>query len=81
MPKKVPLIAITVHRDNKPIVPPVGKSFDFTDAEIAEVEAMMPGGLRDPVNEAPVATIAPAAPSPAPAAKGAKGAKGSDSDL
>jgi len=78
MPKKIPLIAITVHRDGKPVVPPVGKPFDFTEDEIAEVNGMVAGAMRDPVNESPVAAPAPAAP----AATGTKAkAKAGDDGL
>lgn len=62
MPKKVPLISVTVFRDSKPVALPVGKPFDFTEDEVSEIEAMMPGGLRDPIVEVPSAsTSTPAA--------------------
>lgn len=70
MANKIPLISITVHRDKKPVTPPVGRAFDFTVEEIDEIEQMMPGALRNPVNEAPVAAAPAAAEKPAAKGKG-----------
>jgi hypothetical protein len=80
MPKKVPLIAVTVHRDNRPFDVPVNKPFNFTDDEVNEVEAAVPGALRDPVNEAAASAPAPAAGAKAAAAAKA-GAKAEGGDL
>jgi hypothetical protein len=77
MPKKVPLISVTVHRDNKPMVLPVGKVFAFTEEEVSEINAMVPGSLRDPVNEAPVGPVQDDAEK-APAKTPAKASKNSD---
>ena len=78
MPKKVPLISVTVFRNNKPVALPVGKPFDFTEEEVAEVEAMQPGGLRDPIVEVASATVS--AP-PAAQTKTVAPKKSKDSDL
>lgn len=76
MPKKIPLVSVTVFRDNKPVALPVGKPFAFTDAEVQEVEAAIPGALRDPINE-----VAPPA-EPEPVTKGGtKGGKKGDDSL
>ena len=79
MPKKIPLISVTVHRNGKPIEPTIGKPFEFTDEEIDEVLQAVPGSMRDPVNEE-----APSAPanSKAPDAKPKAGKKAtSDEDM
>lgn len=81
MPKKIPLISVTVHRNGKAVEPTIGKPFDFTAEEIAEVLQAVPGSMRDPVNEeaapAPAAVVAPAADTKA---KGGKKAT-SDEDM
>lgn len=71
MPKKIPVHTIVVQRDGKTVIPAVGKPFDFTDAEIADVRAVDPKAFRDLVNEE--------VDTPAPKAK-AKGPK-ADADL
>lgn len=50
--QKIPLVQIVVHRDGKPVRPEIGSAYGFTAAEIAEIEAAVPGALRDPINEA-----------------------------
>lgn len=77
MPKKVPLISITVHREKRPVDVPVNKPFDFTEEEVEQIEAAVPGSLRDPVNEVNSQVTAAATP---PAGKG-KAGKGADGDL
>ena len=52
--QKIPLVQIVVHRDGKPVRPEIGSAYGFTAAEIAEIEAAVPGALRDPINEAAV---------------------------
>ena len=65
---KVPNVTVSVKRDGKKVRALPGVAFDFTEQEIAEVEGMVPGCLRDPQNEsAQVATTAE---------KGDKGDKG-----
>ena len=77
MPKKVPLISVTVFRDSKPVALPVGKPFDFTEDEVAEIDAMVPGSLRDPIVEVAAASVSA---DPAPAAKPAAGKKTAKDD-
>ncbi len=43
--KRVPLQSITVVRDKKSFVPPIGEAFDFTDDEVAQIEAMNPDAI------------------------------------
>lgn len=50
--QKIPLVQIVVHRDGKPVRPEIGSAYGFTATEIAEIEAAVPGALRDPINEA-----------------------------
>lgn len=79
MPKKVPLISVTVFRDGKAKELPVGRPADFTEDEVAEIESMVPGSLRDPIVEVAAATVSA---DPAPVAKPAAGKKASkDTDL
>lgn len=76
MTAKIPLVSIGVKRDGKTIHPEIGKVFDFTDDEIADVDKLSAATgvdyFRDPVNE----TIVDAAP-----AKKAATAKPKGSDL
>jgi hypothetical protein len=55
MPKKVPLVSIGVARNGKTIFPEIGKPFDFTAEEIADMDnATKASGVthyRDPLNE------------------------------
>lgn len=43
--KRVPLQSITVIRKNQAVVPDIGEPFDFTDEEVAQIEAMNPDAL------------------------------------
>lgn len=89
MPKKITNCTVVVHRDIKDegtgetrtvrVKPPIGKAFNYTDAEVKEVLAANPRGLRDPINEdadasrdeiLAQATTADAGASTKPAAKG-----------
>lgn len=84
MAKKVPLSSIGVSRDGKTVYPEIGKAFDFTDAEIKELEALQAKTgdefIRDPVNEdAPAA--APAAEEKPTTKKGDKPAAPAAADL
>ena len=76
MPKKVPMIAVTVFRDGKAKELPVGKPADFTEDEVAEIESMVPGSLRDPIVEVAAVSVV-ATKSAVPPAKKA----GKDADL
>ncbi|ENQ7722901.1 TPA: hypothetical protein L4T14_001433 [Pseudomonas aeruginosa] len=40
MPKRIPLSTIVVYRDGKRVVPEIGKPFDFTPEEAADVNAL-----------------------------------------
>lgn len=55
MPKKVPLISIGVKRGDDTVYPEIGKPFDFTKEEIADIEKMAKAAktsyFRDTVNE------------------------------
>lgn len=53
MPKRVPVNTIIVKRDGKNFVPPIGKPFDFTQDELNDINAVMPGAVRKIINEAP----------------------------
>lgn len=55
--QKIPLVQIVVHRDGKPVRPEIGSAYGFTAAEIAEIEAAVPGALRDPINEAAATVV------------------------
>lgn len=74
MPNRVPLQSVVVQRDGNNVVPPIGAVFEFTDKEVAEIEASNPDALS--------ATISVAADDVAatkPAGKGGK--KGASEDL
>lgn len=63
MPKKVPLIRIGVQRQGVTVYPEIGKPFDFTKEEIADITKMEAGKaeyIRNPVNEDTVETKAAA---------------------
>lgn len=55
MTKKVTLIRTVVHREidgeQMRVHPTIGKVFDYTDKEIAEILKAKKNGLRDPQNE------------------------------
>ncbi len=43
--KRVPLQSITLIRDKKVLMPPIGEAFDFTDDEVAQIEKMNPDAI------------------------------------
>jgi hypothetical protein len=45
MVMRVPLQSIMVQRDGKMVRPPIGKSFKFTDEEMADITRMNPKAL------------------------------------
>jgi hypothetical protein len=45
MPLKIPAQSVKVVRDGKPVWAPIGAPFPFTDAEIADIQAVAPGAL------------------------------------
>lgn len=51
MPIRIPTQSVIVQRNGSNYVPPVGKPFNFTADEVAEVNALAPDALRKPVNE------------------------------
>ena len=51
MPKRIPVNTIMLHREGKPLVPDIGKVFDFTAEELADINAVNPDAVRKPVNE------------------------------
>ena len=51
MPKRVAVQTIRVLRGKEVVSAPLGEPFDFTDQEIADVEAVNPDAFRMPVNE------------------------------
>lgn len=42
---RVPQQSVVVHRDGKQIVPPIGQPFEFTAAELAEIESINPDAI------------------------------------
>lgn len=53
MTQKIVVQTVIVFRSDKQVVPEIGKVFDFTDAELKDIERLNPDAVRDPVNEAP----------------------------
>lgn len=51
MPVRIPRNSIVVIRDGKHVIPPLGQLFEFTDAELADINAVNPDAVRLPVNE------------------------------
>ena len=51
MPVRVPHHSIALHRDGQTVRPEVGKPFDFTYAEVAEINVASPAALRRAVVE------------------------------
>lgn len=51
MPKRVPVQTVILHRDGKQFAPPLGKAFDFTAEELADINAVNPDAVRKPVVE------------------------------
>ena len=87
MPKLIPVHTVILHRDGKQVVPPLGQPFDFTKEEIADIDRLLPGAVREPVVEVAtvVATVVASdagdeKPAAKPAAKGGK-SSGKDADL
>lgn len=77
MPKLIPVQTVLVHRDGKTVAAPLEVPFEFSDAEVADIMALNPDAVREPINEAPVEVKAPAtapkATAPAAAPKAASG--------
>lgn len=53
MPKRIPVQTVIVNRDGKQIAAPIGKPFDFTNEELADIKAVNPDAVRIAVNEDP----------------------------
>ena len=75
MPIRVPTKTVIVQRNGQNFAPPVGKSFNFTAEEVAELEAFGDDFIRKPLNEelpasATAPTPAPTAPAPVAGKKG-----------
>lgn len=55
MPKRIPVVAIGVTRNGVTVYPTVGKVFDFTAEEVAEINALEKASkvqhIRKPINE------------------------------
>lgn len=51
MPIRVPVQTVIVHRNGKNIAAPIGKPFEFTNEELAEIKAINPRAIRMPINE------------------------------
>lgn len=51
MPKRVPVQTIILHRDGKQFSPEIGKAFDFTADELADIVSVNPEAVRKPVIE------------------------------
>lgn len=45
MPQRTPMQSVIVTRDKKRVTPEIGKPFEFTAHEIAEIDAMNPDAL------------------------------------
>ena len=43
--KRTPIQTVVVLRDSKSVSPPIGTPFDFTDEEVAQIEAMNPDAI------------------------------------
>lgn len=71
MTKRIPVQTITVVREGKNFIPPIGKPFDFTDEEMADIEKLNPAAVREAVNEDPADP-----PAEKKAAKGKKDPEG-----
>jgi len=60
--KLIPLVSIGISRDGQPVRPAIGKPFDFTDEEKADLDAIFEDqgveAYRLPVNEAVEAPVA-----------------------
>lgn len=67
MAKFIPVQGVYVHRDGKTVAAPIGEPFDFTDEEVADIQALNPSAIREPINE-----------TPAPAKKAVAASKGND---
>lgn len=46
MPKRIPVESVIVNRDGKRFRPPIGKLFDFTAEELADIKLVNPGAVR-----------------------------------
>jgi hypothetical protein len=64
MPKFVAVQGVRVHRDGKAVDVPLNEPFDFTDEEVADIQAMNPGAIREPINESPAPAKAAAGKAP-----------------
>ena len=51
MPVRIPRNSIVVIRNGNHVIPPLGQLFEFTDAELADINAVNPDAVRLPVNE------------------------------
>lgn len=51
MPKRIPVKSIVLNRDGKQIRPAIGKEFDFTTEELADIMANAPGHVRKVIVE------------------------------
>lgn len=82
MPKLIPVQTITVGREGKTVVPPIGQPFDFTDQEAKEIAAMNPAAVRKPIVEVEAVEQSGEQGEPAaPAAKATGGKKKADPEL
>lgn len=52
MPIRIPIQTVIVHRNGKNVAAPIGKPFEFTNEELAEIRALNPRAIRVPINEA-----------------------------
>lgn len=69
MTKHIPVQTVTVVRDGKNFIPPIGKPFDFTDKEMTDIERLNPDCIRKPVNEDPAEVAEPVVEKNAPKGK------------
>ena len=58
MAKRIVLETVKVIRDGKAVVPAIGQPFDFTSAELEQINALRPQAVRKIINEDPEAAAA-----------------------
>lgn len=51
MQTMVPIESVVVVRDGKRVTPPIGKGFNFTDAEVRDIKRIRQEAIRKPINE------------------------------
>lgn len=79
MPKRIPVETIKVRRDGKPVIPTIGKPFDFTAEELDDINKVRPQAVRKLImEEQPEDEQAKAAAKPAARKTAAQKSEGED---